>query len=89
MELLNSLTIRAVGTEESDCLRKTYKIKTMSGTCFLAPKDLAINMTLAASTVSCSGKTCRPFVKFPEHFLYTLSGIRLPYPDDWMGRRLR
>ena len=88
MELLSSLTARAVVTEASDCLRMTYEIKTTSGTCFLAPKDLAINMTLAASTISCSGKKCRPFGGLSKHFLYTLSGMRLPYLDDWMGRRI-
>lgn len=88
MERLNSLTARAVVTEASDCLRMTYEIKTRSGTCFFAPKDLVINMTMAASTISCSGKQCRPFVGLSEHFLYTLSGMRLPYLDDWMGRRI-
>ena len=88
MELLNSITTRAVVTEASDCLRMTYEIKTKSGTCFLAPKDLSFNMSMAASTISCSGKQCRPFVGLSEHFLYTLSGMRLPYLDDWMGRRI-
>ena len=86
MGLLNDLTARAIVTEAADCLRMTYEIKTTSGTCFLAPKDLSVNMNYTASPISCRGKQCRPFKGLSDHFLYTLSPSRLPYFDYGTGR---
>ena len=81
MQLINSMTARAVVTESSDCLRMSYEIKTASGTFFLGPGALSYEMAKAASGISCSGKKCRPFNGLDESFLFTLYSMRLPYED--------
>ena len=88
MKLIHTSTTRAVVTEASDSLRMSYEIKTSSGTCMRAPKELAFDMTMAANPVSCSGKRCRPLTELSKHFLFTLSPMRLPYEDAWMARRI-
>ena len=79
MQLIDSMTARAVVTESSDCLRMSYEIKAASETFFLGPGALSDEMARAASGVSCSGKTCRPFNGIEENFLFTLYSMRLPY----------
>lgn len=79
MQLIDGMTARAVVTESSDCLRMSYEIKTASETFFLGPGALSNEMTKAASSISCSGKKCRPFSGLDERFLFTLYSMRLPY----------
>lgn len=79
MQLIDSMTARAVVTESSECLRMSYEIKTASETFFLGPGALSKEMAKAASGISCSGKKCRPFSGLDEKFLFTLYSMRLPY----------
>lgn len=85
MQLIDSMTARAVVTESSDCLRMSYEIKTASGAFFLGPATLSNEMANATSSISCSGKKCRPFSGLDESFLFTLYTSRLPY--DAPGNR--
>ena len=78
MQLIDSMTARAVVMESFDCLRMSYEIRTASGTCFLGPGALSNEMAKAASSNSCSGKKCRPFSGLDERFLFTLYNMRLP-----------
>lgn len=88
MALIDSLTARAVVSEPAGCLRLTYEIRTKSGTCYLAPKDLSINMTYAANRISCHGKHCKSFKGLVDHFLFTLHPVKLPYYDRSTRRNI-
>lgn len=79
MQLIDNMTARAVVMESSDCLRMSYEIRTASGTFSLSPGSLSSEMAKAATSISCSGKTCRPFIDLEERFLFTLYSMRLPY----------
>lgn len=79
VQLIDSMKARAVVTESSDCLRMSHDIKKASGTFFLGPGALSNEMTKAASSISCSGKICRPFNGLDERFPFTLYSMRLPY----------
>ena len=79
MQLIDSMTARAVVAEYTDFLRMSYEIKTAAGNFFLGPGELTRNITEASSGISCSGKKCQPFNGLEENFLFTVYPLRLPY----------
>ena len=79
MQLIGSMTARAVVAESTDFLRMSYEIKTAAGSFFLGPGELIRNITEASSGISCSGKNCQPFNGLEENFLFTVYPLRLPY----------
>lgn len=79
MQLIDNMTARAVVMEASDCLRMSYEMRTASGTFSLSPGALSSAIANAATSISCSGKKCRPFIGLEERFLFTLYSKRLPY----------
>ena len=79
MQLIGSMTARAVVAESTDFLRMSYEIRTAAGSFFLGPGELIRNITEASSGTSCSGKKCQPFNGLEENFLFTVYPLRLPY----------
>ena len=70
MQLINNMTARAVVMESSYCLRMSYDIRTASRTFLLSPRALSSEMAKAATSISCSGKKCRPFIDLEKRFLF-------------------
>ncbi|CAF9915692.1 MAG: hypothetical protein HETSPECPRED_002559 [Heterodermia speciosa] len=77
MQLIASMTTRAVVSESFGELGLSYEIISTSGNSFLGPRHLGDHIARASSNVSCFGQSCRPYNRLQEDFRFMLS---LPPP---------
>ena len=82
MQVIASMTTRALVSESYDGLRMSYEVKSISGYYTLGPRDIYDLITERSNNTSCFGKICPPYDGLRQDFLFTLCDQKLPYASS-------